>query len=446
MQRFILFLSVCLIGLASCHRTAVDPAILTPEITVKEPLRPIYLSSKVVDNQLQIAINPQGPIVCCCAPCIQASYPITERYEVQIAATESGPYQPYKTIKIGGQEKEQLAKQTVTLPDNLTSQPVIVRVVAIGKNGEPGYSRAIMNSTSPVSASVTEVAITETDKLLSLTFNPVRQQVVYVTFVQDASLAVVPTLRLADYSNGQLLNKRVLTPGGLAPVFSRDGKQLAYLLPYQSSSLSKTLVIQDVEANTNRLILLSKEPWVSYYTWSPDGQWIAFLEQTNEYTRLWKINVADGKEEAITPAMPYKQAGGLWQSAIDWAPDGNAIVASRSARTTDTDWRFGFSFVSPANGAFLTDIQTLAGWTDKNPSYSPDGQNLAFVSNRTDPSSNLMTLWIRNLTTNQLRHVRLPDSYQLADSVKPQWLTDRSLMITANSGNPIRPINLIISL
>ena len=446
MQRFILILSTCLISIISCQRTEVDPEILAPEVTVKESLRPLYLSSKVVNNQIQVIITPQGPVVCCCAPCPQASYVITERYEVQIASAESGPYQQYKTIAVGGQEKEQLEARAVTLPNNLTIQPVVVRVVAIGESGKPGYVRAIMNSISPMPASVTEIAVSEQDKLLSLTFNPVGQQVAYITFVQDASLAVIPTLRLADYSNGQLSNKRVLMPSGFNPIFSRDGKQLAYFLPYQSKSPFQSLIIQDIETNKNRLIPLSGDLWVGSHSWSPDGQWIAFLEQNNEYTRLWKINVANGKQEAITPSMPYKQAGGLWQSSIDWSPDGRAIAASRSSRTTDTDWRFSLSLVSPANGTSLSDIQTLAGWVDKNPSYSPDGQNLAFVSSRTNTLSNLMTLWIRDLTTNQLRHIRLPDSYQVMDSFRPQWVNDHSLLVMANTGNPIKQINLIIGL
>lgn len=432
MHRFTLLLIVFLVGIASCQRADIDPALLGAEVTIEESLRPVTIRSKVVDGQLQVDIAPQGPIVCCCAPCPQLSYISTAKYEVQIAVAESGPYRPYTTLKMGEQEEEQLKTHSLTLPNSLTNQPVVVRIVAVSKSGKVGYVRAIMNSTSPTPISVTELVVSEKDQLSSLTFNSTKPQVAYVTYVQDATLNLIPTLRLADYARGQLLNTRVITPGGFSPAFSRDGKQLAYFLPRQTTSPSLSLLIRDVTTDDSRVIQLPGDLWLVSPTWSPDGQWIAFLEQNNEYTRLWKINIAIGKLEPITSTMPYKESGGVWQGIIDWSPDGKAIVATRSIRIKNADWRFGLSLISPDNGVFLSDINTLAGWADKNPSYSPDGQKVAFVSSRANTSSDYTTIWIRNLATNQLRHIRLPDLYQLSDTTSPKWVTDNTLLITAS--------------
>lgn len=446
MQRLILLLVTFLIGIAACHRTDIDPAILGPEVNVEESLRPITISSKIMDGQLRVDIVPHGPVVCCCAPCPQSSYINTAKYEVQIAFAELGPYRPYTTIKVGKQEDEQLETRSLTLPNSLTTQPVVVRVVAISKSGRAGYVRAIMNSTSPIPASITELIVSEKDELSSLNVNPVRPQVAYVTYEQDAAFNVIPTLYLADYTQGKLLNPRVLTPGGFSPTFSRDGRQLAYFLPRQTTSSFLSLFIRDITTDSSRVIQFPGDLWLGSPTWSPDGRWIAFLEQNNEHTRLWKLNVTDGKLEAITPAMPYKGPGGVWQGFIDWSPDGKTIAVSRSLHVTDTDWRVSLSMVSPTNGTFLSDINTLAGWGDKNPSYSPDGRSVAFVSSRANTLTNYTTIWIRNLTTNQLRHLRLPDSYQLSDVSLPRWVSDNALLITAYTGNPVKPRNLIVSL
>lgn len=437
-----------LFGVVACHHTDVDPELLVGEVVLSESLRPIYVRSKAVDNQLQLTITPQGPIVCCCGPCLQASYGITKKYEVQIASTEGGAYQPYTTIAIGTQENQQLAEQSLTLPSDLTNQPIVVRVVSVGQSGKAGYVRTVMNSTSPILTSISELTVDEQDNLLSLTFNPGHQQVAYVTFVQDASYNLIPTLRLADYSNGQLLNKRVLKPAGVYPVFSRDGKQLAYLLPYQAANPSRSLVIHDMNTNTDRIVEIG-DKWIGSYSWSPDGQWIAFLEQTNEYTRLWKINLIANTLEALTPVMPYNQAGGVQQSTIDWSPDGKAIVATQSARVTNTDWRFSLALISPLNGSFLSNITASAGWVDKNPSYSPDGESIVFLSSRANTSHDVSTIWIKNVTTNQLRHIRLPASYQISDNFIPQWADNHSLLITAHvatTSSTGKSIKLVISL
>lgn len=447
MQRFVVAIVAFLIGIASCTKTEIDPSFLAKETTLEESLRPIYLSSKVVNNQLEVSISPQAPFVCCCAPCLQPTYKSTVSYNVLIASSDAGPYRLYTVINVGSDEKQQLAGQSVTLPAELVDQPLVVRVIAVAGNGKAGYVAAIMASTVPAATVVSEVVITEQGENSGLSFSQDKSQALYGTYVQDpVSLAISYRLYLADYAQGQLTNKRLLTPSSFGGLFSRNGRQLAYFLPTETNNQSPRLIIHDIAANTNRLIELTANLWIASFSWSPDGQWIAFLEQNSTYSRLWKLNLADGKQQALTAAVPFTETGALWQGTIDWAPDGKSIAVTRKVSATATDFRVGITLVSPTDGAIITDLNTLPGSIDKNPAYSPDGQQIAFISSRTGSQGASYSIWIRNVASNQLRQVRLPDSFQLTDNFVPQWVGNDGLLFSAYTGSPRKQRRFIVSL
>lgn len=434
MRQFIFVFVFLLIGFYGCQRADIDPSLLVPKITFDGNLRPIYLSSKVIDNKLEVTITPQGPFVCCCAACTQFEYKLTKKYEVQIATSDEGPYQSYATLKVGSEEKQQLATSTFVLPENLTRQPLVIRVVVVGANDKAGYVRAIMNSTSPILSSITEITLSDEKPNLGLNFDAVLSQIAFATYVQDATYALIPTLYLADYSRGQLTNKRILKPGGFGGIFSRNGRQFAYLTPAQDQNSTRTLIIYDIATTANHTIELQGNLWITSFSWSPDGQWIAFLEQNNEYSRLWKVNLTTGKQEALTAAMPLSGLEGIWQGTTDWSPNGNSIVLTYKSNYSATDFQVGIAQFSPATGTLLSTMNTLTGCVDKNPSYSPDGNQIAFISSRTDNQQRQYSIWIRNLSTNQLRHIRLPDSYQVSDNFTPQWTGNDGLIVTAYDG------------
>lgn len=434
MRQFILLFAFLLIGFYGCQQADVDPSLLVPKITVDETLRPISLSSRVVNNQVEVTITPQGLFVCCCAPCTQFDYKITKKYEVQIATSDAGPYQSYATLKVGSEEKQQLAASTFAMPGNLTHQPLVVRVVAVGETNKAGYVRAIMNSTSPILSSITEITLNDEKPNLGLNFDVAQAQIAFATYVQDVTYELIPTLYVADYSRGQLTNKRVLKPGGFGGTFSQDGRKFAYLTPIKAQSNSQTLVIYNIVTATNHTIELQENLWVSSFSWSPDGQWIAFLEQNNGYSRLWKVNLTTGKQEALTAAMPLSGVKGIWQGTIDWSPDGNSIALTYKSNYSATDFQVGIAQFSPATGTLISTMNTLTGCLDKNPSYSPDGKQVAFISSRTDNQQRQFSIWIRNLSTNQLRHIRMPDSYQLSDNFTPRWTGNDGLIVTTYDG------------
>jgi Tol biopolymer transport system component len=105
-------------------------------------------------------------------------------------------------------------------------------------------------------------------------------------------------------------------------------------------------------------------------TWSPDGEWVAFVQHENG---IWLVNPGGVNLVRITSGNDTNPI---------WSPDGRHIVFKR----LDTVGVDLYIISSSIHGSWLDDL-TLTRLTqheeaDWSPSWSPDGNNLAFVSGR----------------------------------------------------------------
>ena len=140
------------------------------------------------------------------------------------------------------------------------------------------------------------------------------------------------------------------------PVPSPDGSRIAF------SALNHLWVMSLSDSIPRRLTRLQEGEF--YPTWSPDGQWLAFVTWTETGGHIWKAR-ADGREQ---PVRLTRDAATYYQTA--WAPDGRRIVALRAdaRELMETLQRFGggqmahFVWV-PATGGPATTIAPAGGRT-----------------------------------------------------------------------------------
>jgi len=111
------------------------------------------------------------------------------------------------------------------------------------------------------------------------------------------------------------------------PVFSPDGKTLAFVRGYNGTELC-TVALEGGEPR-----VLVRDPILGGLAWSPDGQWIAChrfkSHSAGSLSDVFIVRVSDGSRTNVS-RYPVINSGPLW------APDGKRLIF-RSSRTGNTN-------------------------------------------------------------------------------------------------------------
>lgn len=209
--------------------------------------------------------------------------------------------------------------------------------------------------------------------------------------------------------------RRVLKPEDFAairdvdePNLSPDGQSVVYVvgtIDLKKDKEAKNLWLAKWDSAENRPLTFG-ENQQTHPRWSPDGKWIAFLSSRtdeNENDQLWILSSAGGEAEQLT-----KEKGSVEDFA--WSPDSKRIVLvlhdpdprepekkEKEKKTVPPIVINRYQFKKDIDGYLtnrwshlkLFDLSNrqLADLTtgqhdDILPAWSPDGQQIAFVTNR----------------------------------------------------------------
>ncbi|MCI0697103.1 winged helix-turn-helix domain-containing protein [candidate division KSB1 bacterium] len=192
------------------------------------------------------------------------------------------------------------------------------------------------------------------------------------------------------------------------PVFSPDGKNVAFLRAAYGKTEIYSIPVNGGEAAR----LTQRQHRISDFDWMPDSRALVLATQEG----LWKLRIADGKEELLAAAvasidhismaqkswrLAYEQASedkNLYQISLvphgkNEAQPSQLIGSSRTdaqpAISPDGKW---IAFVSDRSGHLqiwksdwkeesATPLTNFDGCRVASPSWSPDGRLIAFVAN-----------------------------------------------------------------
>jgi hypothetical protein len=232
--------------------------------------------------------------------------------------------------------------------------------------------------------------------------------VVYVKYDKDAM-----ELWALNLERGQA---RQLTSGGAVnvdPRFSPDGKRIAFVSTSYKGRFH--IFVGDFSngelTNVQRLTGESRSDLPRFYysefdheispAWSPDGRELIYVWNRGHIYGtggFWRMKAEAG---ALAHEIHYEETA--WKARPEFSPDGKRIVY---ASYLGGQWHQLWTM--PAEGGDAFPI-SYGDFDNTNPRWSPDGNKIAFISNRSGNTS----LWIQEAVGGAQRQVVPKDRHYL---------------------------------
>lgn len=203
------------------------------------------------------------------------------------------------------------------------------------------------------------------------------------------------------------------------PVFSPDGQHLAFTRA--QTQRTQDVYLLHLATETSRRLTADYRDLKSY-TWLPEGQHLIFSSDRSGSYALWQLGI-DGKN--LHPLTP-----GRWNlKEPSFAASGH--LAYERWRYDTNIWQTDLTEAARPDAALLTSTR----W-DQEPSFSPDGTRLAFVSNRSGPYE----LWTSQADGSDLRQITQLDGPVVS---APRWSPDGTHLAFVSYPNGFGEIHLI---
>lgn len=225
----------------------------------------------------------------------------------------------------------------------------------------------------------------------------------------------------------------------LAPALSPDGSQVAYfsekdfyfvdlyLADGSTGKVKRRILKSGISSNYETYRFINSQA-----NWSPDGKYLAFAAKRGPRDVIVIVDVARNKE---VERIDVKLSGVTTPS---WSPDGEQLVF------TGYDGGLSDLFVVSREGKNLRRL-TQDKYADLHPVWSPDGRSIAFATDR-GGETNFRSLAVGNMRIAlydvDTGSIELLEPADRSKSASPQWAPDGNSVAFVSDRNGVSNIFL----
>lgn len=213
------------------------------------------------------------------------------------------------------------------------------------------------------------------------------------------------------------------------PALSPDGEHIAFSRRIKGQY---DLFVMDLDGSDPVRLLRTGNADEVLPAWSPDGKRLVYTATTSLPDGGWqsdvyKIRLANGRFTRLTFTPKTKEF------APDWSPDGTEIAFTKQDYERE---KYGIAAVAPdATGLRWVVINPLtkSGYTDVNPSWSPDSEWIAFSRDHGDDPY----VDVYKVSRDGSEVVAVTTLSELAEN--PVWGEDDRIIFMHNEGIAVVP-------
>lgn len=226
-----------------------------------------------------------------------------------------------------------------------------------------------------------------------------------------------------DGRNAKMLVERVDGRYLMWPVWSPDGKQIAFLrqlpiVPKQTPTDAIFIINSD---GTGEFRVTGGDDDVGIASWSPDGKHLVFISQYD----AWTIDIATKALRRLTRTVSLKPA-------VAWSPDGKYIAYRDRTKVSTT------IHLMRADGSGQRELVPSDRFHWRySPRWSPDSQAVVYYEVTFNQQGDFVSkkAVIHNIKTGKRRIVQTPDNWSIHSVC---FMGSKYLLISAKGrhGNP----------
>ncbi len=261
-----------------------------------------------------------------------------------------------------------------------------------------------------------------------------------------AALALVVGSLLSNRTAAPPAAPLKITPftadGGVkaGPQLSPDGEKVGYVWAGPSGD-NWDIYVKALGVGTKPLRLTEHAAIETFPVWSPNGRQIAFTRLTNEGAAIYTIPSLGGQEARLIGPVDVTLPSPSFLAIPSWSPDGDWLAFVETAAGTGRIVRLSLDTLEEE--PLTSPPEDSAG--DHQPLYSPDGTQLAFVRSGSKVLGDL-DVWVQPANGGEIRQLTFgrydwlwlsswtPDGAEIVFAVsRPHW---RLFRLSLAGGEP----------